>query len=355
MPWINVHDNRGEDWALNQLGLWILIREYLHATILLDRARVVRQERWFGPDIVSVDVNFSGFRQEKDRESPTYYERMADMVMADGQTAFRELVRLRELTQQATSRLRTMQQESSSETMRNIDQSVSRGEATVEALQVVRDVSAGTLVVGATFLSGGAALAVLGGGSALKGTATYQDTGNVGAAMLDATATFTVGAIGIGAAASTATTTTAASRSLFARAGQGGTGSMRQAVTEHVRTQGAIVLVGAGVNAQFELANGLVQGRTMEESITSAGTRFGTDLVSGAVLGPVLDRCALPIAVRLVTDHVSNRLADALVAPAAAQQQQVSRAPARMRNLLDAGAMGENDEAFIRDNVFVRV
>jgi hypothetical protein len=232
---------------------------------------------------------------------------------------------------------------------------VRRGQAGADAARVVRDLSAGTLVVGATFLSGGTALAVLGGGSALKGTATYQDTGNVGAAMLDATATFTVGAIGIGAAgAASSATTSVASRGLMSRVGEAGTGGMRQAVTDHVRQQGAVVLVGAGLNAQFELANGLVQGRTMEQSLRSAGTRFGTDVVSGAVLGPVLDRCALPVATRLITDTAMSRVADATVAPGNSISQQVSRAPARVRNLLDAGVQGDNPGTFVRENVFVR-
>jgi hypothetical protein len=356
VPWIDVHDQRGQHWLLNQLGLWILVREYLHATLLLGRARTVRQDRWFGPDLVSVDINFDGFRREKDDQTPLFHDRHVDMILADCQTAFRELTQVREETVRSTRRLREMQQAASSETMGNIDRSVRRGEIGAEGARVVRDLSAGVLVVGATFLSGGTALAVLGGGSALKGTGTYQDTGNVGAAMLDATATFTVGAIGIGAAA--ASTTNAASAvarpGLMARAGQATTGGMRQAITDHARQQGAIVLVGAGLNAQFELANGLVQGRTMEESVRSAGTRFGTDVASGLVLGPVLDRCALPIAVRLVTDTAANRAADALVTPGNNMAQQVARAPARARNLMDAGATGNDAGEFIREHVLVR-
>ncbi|HNY48810.1 MAG TPA: hypothetical protein PKN64_17785, partial [Casimicrobium sp.] len=64
----------------------------------------------------------------------------------------------------------------------------------------MRDTSATILVVTAGTMSGGAALSVLGAGSALRGTATYQNSGSVGAAVVSAVGTFAVGSIGIGPA-----------------------------------------------------------------------------------------------------------------------------------------------------------
>lgn len=350
--WTTFVDNNGRTWGVNQLGLWILIREYLHATMLLRRATVVRETRWIGPDLVTVDINFDGFRREKDSTAPELYQSVTQGILDNPDVAFGSIIQMRRETRTNSDELRTMQQGASREIMANIETSVSRGELGVDVARTVRDISATTLVVGATFLSGGTALAVLGGGSALKGTSTYQDTGNVGAAVLDASATFTIGAIGIGAAGPSSSAAT----TMMSRVGQASSSTMRQAVTQHVRQNGAIILVGAGLNAQFEMAKGLVQGQTMSQALRGAATRFGVDVLTGGILGPVLDKCALPVAVRLVTDNVSSAMGDRTVSAAAAPvQAQVARAPESVRVVMDAAAIGNDDEAFVRDNVLVRL
>lgn len=72
----------------------------------------------------------------------------------------------------------------------------------VEVARFIRNLSADTVLVMASFASGGAALAVAGAGSAGKGLGTYQDTGSVGAATIKAVGSFALAVIPIKAASS---------------------------------------------------------------------------------------------------------------------------------------------------------
>jgi hypothetical protein len=67
----------------------------------------------------------------------------------------------------------------------------------VEIARFIRNLSADTIMVGASLVSGGAALALAGTGSVAKGAATYQDTGKVGAAVIKATGSFALAVIPI--------------------------------------------------------------------------------------------------------------------------------------------------------------
>jgi hypothetical protein len=351
MAWIQFADERNQRWMVNQMGLYMLIRENLHESMLLQRARVVREKKWIGPDLVTVDINFNGFRAAKDAEAPGLYDHLARRMIHDADECFHRLVDTRELTKNSSDSLARMQREASGETMRNIDRSVGRGEIALQAATVVRDLSATTLVVGATFLSGGAALAVLGAGSALKGTGTYQDTGNVGAAFVDGTFTFVVGAIGVGAAANPASANAA---SMTARVGQAASGGMRQAVIQNAKDKGVIVLVGASISATGEGIKGHLSGKSAEQSLKAAAARFGTDVAGGLFAGPMLDHLALPILVRVASDTAINTGADKLV-DAASMQRQLAAAPPQRVELFDAATNGPAGAEYIRQHVLRRV
>lgn len=350
MPWVRFTDEGGRNWQINQFGLWLLVRQYLHAELVLSNSRTETTHRWFYPDIVNVNVDFRAVRRQKDDLAPRMYDEIARESIRAGEVAMRRIVDMRRNTDAYTTSFRNRMQSASHQTMGNIDHAVRIGEAGAATARVVRDISAGVLVAGATFLSGGAALSVLGAGSGLKGVSTYQDTGNVGAALLDATGTFVVGAIPIGAMASRGQTVSN-SISLASRAGGSGTSPLMSNIVQNVREQGAVIVVGASVNAGFEMSRGMVEGRTMEESVRSAGASFGVDLISGGILGPVLDQCSLPIAVRLVTETATGFGGGELVS-AASLQDEVARAPLPFRNIVDSAPIVDNDLEFIHNNVF---
>lgn len=350
MSWVYFTDDQKQNWMVHQMGLYMLIREYLHESMLLKRAKIVRETKWIGPDLVTVEINFDGLRAAKDAEAPDLYNDLANRMLHNGDECFKQLSDIRQITKQHSDALAQMQQKASKETMGNIDKSVGRGEIALKSATVVRDLSATTLVVGATFLSGGTALAVLGGGSALKGTATYQDTGNVGAALIDGTFTFTVGLIGVGAANNPLTANTA---SLSSRIGQASAGGFRQAVAQNAKEKGAIVLVGASINATGEALKGHVSGKTGEQALRSAAARFGTDVAGGLLFGPVLDHMCVPALVRVATDTAINTGSDKLV-DAAALQNALAKAPAKRVDLFDAATTGPAGGDYIRARVLRR-
>lgn len=70
----------------------------------------------------------------------------------------------------------------------------------VEACRFVRDTSTDIVAVGSTIATGGAAVGLLAGGSMLKGVYKYQDTGRLGASILQGTGSMLLGAFKIKAA-----------------------------------------------------------------------------------------------------------------------------------------------------------
>lgn len=89
-----------------------------------------------------------------------------------------------------------------SSSMNSLNSSIEKIENTIKYAEFTRDASHSLTLVGATFLSGGTAVAFAGAGSALSGVAKYQDTQNLGAAVLTTTASFITTILPIGVAKS---------------------------------------------------------------------------------------------------------------------------------------------------------
>jgi hypothetical protein len=349
MSWVQFTDDLGKRWEVNQIRLYMLIREYLHESMVHNRAKVKREKKWIGPDLVTVEVDWNGFRAQKDARAPEIYDQMSRMMLRDAELAFNQLIDAREKTKMHSDEFTRMQRQASRETMGNIEKSVGRGEAGLEVATFVRDMSATTLVVGAGFMSGGAAFAALGGGSLLKGTGTYQDTGNVGAAIIDGSTTFVVGAIGIGVAGKTASANSAGLRSVTQPSS-----TMKQAVVKNAKDNGVVIIVGAKINAMGEGIKGHMQGEDVEESLKMAARRFGTDIASGFAGGPVIDNMAMPVVVKLTAGVGVNKAGDMLVAPAQVQQQ-LAQAPNNVKALFDAATAGPTGKEYIEQNVLRRL
>jgi hypothetical protein len=300
MPWTTFTDDRGRAWALNQTGLWILVRQHVYNRALRRSSTIVREHHMIGPNQAWVDSDFRASAAERDRESRPLFARLERDVMRDGARAVQQLAEMREQTETAVFDLREMQRSASNETFTNMELSVSRGERGYEFASHFRDFSATTLLVGSSFMTGGAAVAVLGGGSLLRGVARYEEGGNVGAAIMTATGTFVVGAIPLGGG------TLKASASIYRTIGGEATPYAEKA---------AMIIIGAQIDAQFEAANALIDGKSGREALQAAAKRFGIDLVTGAV-GIRLERRALPVVTRLMTDGAVAILGDELAKPA---------------------------------------
>jgi hypothetical protein len=287
--WVYFKDNNGKEWLIDQIGMWMLVRQYIYAKLLNDQSKIVTTKNWFGPDMSTVETDFSAIRATRDQLSQDAFTGIETEVLKDAKGAYNSLIQMRSEMDDYSASFKDMQKRASRDTMQAINTSVARSQAAIDVLTVVRDLSATTLVVGAGFLSGGAALGVLGAGSALKGTARYQDSGNIGSAILEASGTFVFGMI-----------TMAPS---IAEVGAA-PGLMSRATAPALATSGqrmGMVIIGAQMDATFEGVKSAMEGGTAKEAITRAGVRFATDIASGAA-GIKLDKLALPIAARLLTD-----------------------------------------------------
>jgi hypothetical protein len=79
-----------------------------------------------------------------------------------------------------------------------IDHAVDDYQSQIEVAKFVRDSCADGLMVGASVMSGGAAVAVMGGGSFLKGTAKFEDTGSIGAGVMEGAGSFVFAYVKLG-------------------------------------------------------------------------------------------------------------------------------------------------------------
>ena len=287
--WVYFKDNNGKQWLIDQIGMWILVRQYVYAQLLKDKSTLQTTKNWFGPDMSTVETDFTAIRNARERISQEVFTGLETQMLGDGKAAYNSLIQLRGEMDDYSASFKEMQKKASRDTMQAINTSVSRSQTAIDALTVVRDLSATTLVVGAGFLSGGAALGVLGAGSALKGTARYQDSGNIGSAVLEASGTFVFGMITMSPSIAEA----GAIPGLLGKATAPATASGGQRM--------ALVVIGAQIDATFEGAKSAMEGASAKEAITRAGVRFATDIASGAA-GIKLDKLALPIVARLVTD-----------------------------------------------------
>jgi|SRR5579862_8154703 hypothetical protein len=296
MSWTSFSDDKGQNWVVDQTGLWIFVRQFVYAQLLLEKSRINKEHNWIGPDLVTVETDFAGIRAVRDQRSFDLYATLELQTLANGKEAFNNLVLMRGEMDDNSDNFKSMQRNASRETMQNINTSVSRGQTGLEVATVVRDLSASTLVVGATFLSGGAAFGVLGAGSALKGTARYQDSGNIGSAVLEASGTFVVGMITMAPALGEASQAVKLGAKVTAPA---------MATSQRV----ALVVVGAQVDATFEGAKSAMEGGSAKEALAKGATRFVTDIASGGT-GIKLDKMALPVVARLVTDTAGAVISD---------------------------------------------
>ncbi|TVQ40990.1 MAG: hypothetical protein EA370_02840 [Wenzhouxiangella sp.] len=341
MDWVPFEDERGRRWEVDQLMLWMLIREYVHARNIYYRARVKVERRLFSANVTTVEVNWDGFGTAKNRDSEALYQETAEQLLASGAQGLEKVIIMRKRAREYCREFRRKQRKAQSDTMDSIDRSVrnlSAGETTARA---VRDISAGTLVVGATFLTGGAAAGALGAGSVLSGTGTYQDTGNLGAAAINATGTFVVGAIGM--------------------AGTAGGGVVRGAQALPGNQQAVLLLVGMKMDVSFNVAQGLVEGKELKDVVVPAlvNTTLSNLGSAGAqsVLGRVFDSSALTLCTKL-TD--TQRATAAIVTAGGAfagnnasdgARAVWNRASSTTRVLADVVKAVDDDEAYVRDRV----
>lgn len=153
---------------------------------------------WSLPDVSHVEVDWDAVRRRTDVDTD---QEMRDLAKQAQSNAAAVAYRVESMVETAARNKESFidwMGDVQTQNMKNIDKAVDDYQSHTEVARFVRDTSADGLMVGASVLSGGAALAVMGAGSTLKGTAKFQDTGSVGAAVMEGAGSFVFACVKLG-------------------------------------------------------------------------------------------------------------------------------------------------------------
>lgn len=301
MGWIDITTDRGTHWQVNQDGLYLMARASARAAL----ARRYTSERrsgegWFdGPVLVEIHTDWGRVNRETDRTASDLYNTLARETMINPENSVRNFAHIVAETRLNQTYLRELQQRTMSGNMANINRHVNNWENAIAVTRFIRDAAWTTLVVlaavptgGASAAGGGGALAMssgmrvtaLGLGSIGRGQATYQDTGNVGAAMVSGSGTFITGAIGLppgpGAALSSGNQAILLGVQTTSAGGFAGLQSLVEGKSGETAAWQAVSAAG------FNLAGGLMSGTQVFENMSvpvQLTVQIGADMAGNAV------------------------------------------------------------------------
>jgi hypothetical protein len=153
---------------------------------------------WSLPDVTNLEVDWDAVRRQTDADTDSEIQEMTGQAVRDAAgVAYRVEAMIDDAARRKEGYLNWMG-DLQTDNMKKINQAVNDYESHVEIAQFVRNASADGLMVGASVMSGGAAVAVMGAGSTLKGTAKFQDTGSVGAAVMEGVGSFAFAFVKLG-------------------------------------------------------------------------------------------------------------------------------------------------------------
>lgn len=183
-----------------------LLRSYWTAELQFRYSRAVSMSdsRWYNPmswslpDVSQVEVDWDAVTRDAAANTEIDLQAMRrESAYAAARVAY-ELEGRVDTAARRKEDLLTWMGDIQTDNMRRINQAVEEYEAKADIARFVRDTSAEGLMVGASVMSGGAAVAVMGAGSILKGEAKFQDSGSVGAAVMEGTGSFVFAYVKLG-------------------------------------------------------------------------------------------------------------------------------------------------------------
>ena len=262
-----------------------ILRSYHTSCLQLDFGREVTlsESQWYNPmswslpDISHVEVDWDAVRRYTDGLMASD---LRDMRVEAKYRAARIARRLEDMIE-TTARnkevfvdwIGTVQ----TQNMQSVNRAVEDYESNIEIARFVRDSSADGLMVGASVMTGGAAVAALGGASFFKGTCKFQDTGSVGAGVMEGAGSFA-----------------------FAYVKLGKTFSFKQE------------MVLAMVQAPYKAGTELVGGATVSKAALSGALKLtGPSVDALFKLGPaktLFDKVAVPIVITYGGENVASKV-----------------------------------------------
>ncbi|HEY3853923.1 MAG TPA: hypothetical protein VGO67_05990 [Verrucomicrobiae bacterium] len=279
MPWEPIRDqNTGKVWHINWDGVARIIRAYCRSrSILVYNTVVTEPGGRFGPDIVSVDFDWNAIKME------TLYEN--NRILTDWQhrrnmqSLFGMLLYYRDRTRKNEAAVHEIQAKASKKTQDNIANSLKWLDLEKSGLEDVRDLCFTGVVVAGSVVTGGAGVAMLGGGSFLKGVAKWEDkwiiTGKkndgIGEGFLEASTTMLVGMFDLPV--------------------------LQKGLS--VAEKAALKIVKVSLDSESEGLKTLVEGGSSKEALLKAAARAVTDIL-GDNLSEKLIKKAIPAVVKIV-------------------------------------------------------
>jgi hypothetical protein len=153
---------------------------------------------WSLPDVSHIEVDWDAVRRRTDADTD---DDMQDITRQAQSNAAAVVYRVESMIETAARNKESFidwMGDVQTQNMQNINRAVDDYQSHIEVARFVRDTSVDGLMVGASIMSGGAAVAVMGAGSTLKGTAKFQDTGSVGAAVMEGAGSFVFAYVKLG-------------------------------------------------------------------------------------------------------------------------------------------------------------
>lgn len=251
-----------------------LVKSYWLAKLQLSygRAESVSEKTlnpftWALPSVWHIEVDWAKVRSRAEECADRDVQTLRNLAKKEASRAAYALEEFVEVAAQNRENFVDWMGKIQTQNMSEVEASVESYESMKSAVKFLRDTSADGIMVCATFLTGGAAVAVLGSTSFAKGYFKFQDDGSVGAAVMEGVGSFAFAYIKLGA----------------------GTLSGKQE------------MVLALVQSSYKAGTELVAGKSVKDAVVSGAIKL-TDPVAGKLFKTdagkaVLNKVAVPIQV----------------------------------------------------------
>jgi hypothetical protein len=153
---------------------------------------------WSLPDVSQLEVDWDAVRRSANAYADDDLRSVQQRAKTDAAYVGRYLEEMVECTGRNKEQFVDWMGDIQTRNMQRIDQAVKDYDADVKIARWVRDTSADGLMVGASVMSGGTATAVMAGGSFFKGYGKFQDSGSIGAAVMEGTGSFVFAYVKLG-------------------------------------------------------------------------------------------------------------------------------------------------------------
>jgi hypothetical protein len=187
---------------------WDLVDQVIHHSAYIqsinENAKLITEKEGFGmPETYEYDIDIERARSAAAaavvadtarrgqwRPQDIFYQQSRLPTRLDVESLRLWLVSTEKAGRDAHDEYFAKQQKATHLSMTNINNRAAAFETAANVAKITRNLSTDFLLISAGALTGGAALAVGGAGSLIKGVGTYQDTHNIGAAVVDASFSF---------------------------------------------------------------------------------------------------------------------------------------------------------------------